>query len=251
MSLINVERIKLFSTRSPYWCLGSILVAALLFALLFGLVERGSQATPSLALRGVGLGETVFMVLAALAVTTEYRFSTIRVTFLAAPRRATVLIAKTALLAVLGAVIGFISAMAAFFLTKALAKDPPAPLVLEGEVWRETAGYAALFAVAAIIAVAVGTIVRQSAGAIAIVLIWPLLLESLVSLIPTVGLKIYPWLPFQAGAAFISSSEDLAGGGRGGPDVSHPGAVGGLLVFLGYAVVLWLIALLVLNKRDA
>lgn len=252
MSLIKVERIKLFSTRSPYWCLGAILIAALLFALLFGLVEQGNSAIPYLALRGVGLGESIFMVLAALAVTTEYRFSTIRVTFLAAPRRVTVLIAKTVVLAGLGAVMGFVSAMAAFFLTKTLAKNPPQPLVLQGEVWRETAGYAALFAIAAVIAVAVGTIVRQSAGAIAIVLIWPLLVEGLISLIPSVGSKIYPWLPFQAGGAFITptSTFDLPGG-RVSLSSNGPSPIGGLLLFLGYAAVLWAVALLLLNRRDA
>ncbi len=44
MKLLAVERIKLFSTRSPYWCLALIFVAALAFALLMGLVtENGRQ----------------------------------------------------------------------------------------------------------------------------------------------------------------------------------------------------------------
>ena len=106
MTLLNVERIKLFSTRSPYWCLAAIAVAALGFATLFGLVENGEAAIPYLFLRGVGLGMSIFMVLAALAVTTEYRFGTIRNTFLGVPRRPKVLLAKTVLLALLGAVVG-------------------------------------------------------------------------------------------------------------------------------------------------
>ena len=85
MTLLNVERIKLFSTRSPYWCLVAIVVAALGFATLFGLVERAEAAIPYLILRGVNLGMSIYMVLAALAVTTEYRFGTIRNTFLAVP----------------------------------------------------------------------------------------------------------------------------------------------------------------------
>ena len=43
MTLLNVERIKLFSTRSPYWCLAAIAFAALGFATLFGLVENGRR----------------------------------------------------------------------------------------------------------------------------------------------------------------------------------------------------------------
>ena len=102
MTLLNVERIKLFSTRSPYWCLIAIAVAALGFATLFGLVDEGRAAIPYLVLRGTSLGLSIYMVLAALAVTTEYRFGTIKNTFLAVPKRPAVLAAKTLLLALLG-----------------------------------------------------------------------------------------------------------------------------------------------------
>ncbi len=250
MSLIAVERIKLFSTRSPYWCLGSILLASLGFGLLFGLVDQGHQAIPFFALRGVALGESIFMVMAALAVTTEYRFSTLRSTFLAVPKRTNVLLAKTGLLAGLGAVVGFVCAMGAFFLTKLLAKAPPLPLALQGDVWREVAGYGALFAIAAVISVAIGTLLRQSAGAIALLLLWPLLVESLFTLIPTVGPKVGPWLPFAAGGQFIAPTVNVPGI----DDVvstSGPTPIQGLLVFLATGVVLWLIAAFVLNKRDA
>ena len=252
MSLITVERIKLFSTRSPYWCLGAIVVASALFGLLIGLVERGNQAIPYFALRGVGLGMSIFMVLAALSVTTEYRFNTLKSTFLAAPKRINVLLAKTLLLAVLGAVIGFICAIGAFFLTKALAKEPPAPLVLQGQTWREVAGYAALFAIAAVISVSVGTLLRQSAGAIALLLLWPLLIESLFTLIPTVGPKVGPWLPFAAGDRFITPTSVPGDGDFNGVvDTAGPTPVQGLLVFLGTAIVLWRIAAAVLKRRDA
>ena len=91
MTLLNVERIKLFSTRSPYWCLVAIVVAALGFATLFGLIDNGRAAITYLVMQGVGLGMSIYMVLAALSITTEYRFGTIRNTFLAAPRRTSVL----------------------------------------------------------------------------------------------------------------------------------------------------------------
>ena len=83
MTLLSVERIKLFSTKSPYWCLASIFAAALLFALLFGTLNGAQNASTFLSQTGLQIGMTVFMVMAALAITTEYRFSTIRVSFLA------------------------------------------------------------------------------------------------------------------------------------------------------------------------
>lgn len=250
MSLITVERIKLFSTKSPYWCVAAIVAASLLIALAIGLGDSGRQAIPYFALRGVGLGLEIFMVMSALAITTEYRFSTLRSTFLAVPKRANVLLSKTLLLAGVGAVVGFVSAMAAFFLTKVLAKEPPLPLELQGQAWREVAGYAALFAIASVIAVSVGTLIRQSAGAIALLLLWPLLVESLFTLIPTVGPKVGPWLPFTAGDRFVSPTIDIPGF-QDVVNTTGPTPVQGLLVFLATAVVLWLIAAFVLNKRDA
>lgn len=250
MTLISVERIKLFSTRSPYWCLGAIFFVAFGFAALFGLVENGEAAIPVIFLRGVSLGMSIYMVLAALAVTTEYRFGTIRNSFLATPKRPAVLLAKTVLLALLGAVVGAVAALGAFYLAKALAKDPFVPLELDSaDDWREVLGFAPVFAIAAVIAVAVGTIIRQSAGAIAILLLWPLLVESLFGLIPTIGEKVGPWLPFAAANKFLTPTSSI--GQFFQADTAGPTPVQGLLVFAAWGVALWLIALVLLQKRDA
>jgi ABC-2 type transport system permease protein len=242
MTLINVERIKLFSTRSPYWCLIAIVVAALGFATLFGLIESGRAAITYLVLRGTSLGMSIFMVLAALSITTEYRFGTIRSTFLAAPKRFKVLLAKSLLLAVIGLLAGSLVALAAFYLAKTLAASPMLPMELStADEWRQVLGYGPLFAIAGVMAVSVGTILRQSAGAVAILLLWPLLIERLVSLIPTVG-DYAPWLPFAAGQQFVSA---------GGAGADGPTPIQGLLVFAAWALALWLIALFLLKKRDA
>ena len=250
MTLINVERIKLFSTRSPYWCVIAIVLAALGFATLFGLIEGGRAAITYLVLRGTSLGMSIFMVLAALSITTEYRFGTIRNTFLAAPRRPTVLLAKTVLIAVLGLVVGMVVALAAFYLAKGLAQSPLVPMELNSaDDWRQVLGYGPLFAIAGIIAVAVGAMIRQSAGAVAILLLWPLLIESLFTLIPTVGEKVGPWLPFAAADKWVapsSSISDLFQSSNTGPT-----PIQGLLVFAGWALVLWLVALVLLQRRDA
>ena len=89
MSLITVERIKLFSTRSPWWCM--IIAAVLsigLASLATGLASGPDEAqiTPAMSQFGVNLGQMVIMVMAALAVTTEYRFGTIRTSFQAVPQ---------------------------------------------------------------------------------------------------------------------------------------------------------------------
>ena len=97
MTLLNVERIKLFSTRSPYWCLALIVVIGLVITLVSSLVENGQFASLSSSQQWIGFGQSVVMVMAALAITTEYRFGTIRTSFLAAPGRTGVMIAKAGL----------------------------------------------------------------------------------------------------------------------------------------------------------
>jgi ABC-2 type transport system permease protein len=218
-----------------------------------GTLNGGKNASTFLALSGMELGLTVFMVMSALAITTEYRFSTIRVSFLAVPRRSSVLVAKTVLLMLLAVVVALACSFAAFFLAKVLAGNrTPTPLTLStGDDWREVLGYAALFPLAAVIAVSVGAIIRQSAGAISILLVWEFLVENLVQLIPKVGVDIHNWLPFQAASAFVSppAGTDVTQG-QAAP-LNGPTPVHGLLVFAGTALMLWVLALVLMQRRDA
>ena len=56
----------------------------------------------------------VMMVMAALAVTTEYRFGTIRTSFQAVPQRAALLLGKTVVVAFLAGVVGLIASFGAW-----------------------------------------------------------------------------------------------------------------------------------------
>lgn len=263
MTLLAVERIKLFSTRAPYWTLASILAAAVLFAVLMGAMTFDGThevASPETSQIGMQIGLMIFMVLAVLSMTTEYRFGTMRTTFLAAPSRARVLLSKSAVIIVLGAVVAAVGGLVAFYLTKALASNPIAPMELStGAQWRAVLGNVAIYPIAGLIALAIGTLIRQSAGAISLVLVWSMLVEGLVALIPNIGPRISPWLPFSAGGRFTTDPASM--GGVGGPgademvarfsDVVTPTPWQGLGVFAGTALVLWVLALVALQRRDA
>jgi ABC-2 type transport system permease protein len=242
MTLLATERMKLFSTRSPWFC--AVLAVALVvgFAGLFSGTESDPRVVSTAAvLSGWQFGLMVVMVMAALAITTEYRFVTIRTTFQAVPGRTSVVLAKTGVVAALALVLGELSAFGAWALAKVLA-GPSAPLTLATAAdWRGVAGIGLGYAVAAVIALAVGAVVRQSAGAISILLIWVLLLENLVALIPRVGRDIQQWLPFMSLSRFL---------GDAGPDpVLGPWA--SLAYSAGIAVVLLGAAAAVVNRRDA
>ncbi len=244
---VAAERIKLVSTRAPWWCAG---LGAVGTALLGGAVSLATQVEgtggPPLTVATTQLaytvGMAVVMVLATLAVTGEYSVGTIRATFLAVPRRGVALVAKAVVVGAVAAVVGLVAGFGAWGLGVAVA--PGVDLALRGAVeWRQVAGVAAVYLLASVIAVAVGILVRHTAGAVAIVLVWALVAEQLIGLLPGIGPVVTPWLPFQAGKFFLTS------------DGTGTGLLGSPWAALGYltavAAALLAAAVAAAQRRDA
>ncbi|WP_409493485.1 ABC transporter permease [Amycolatopsis sp. cmx-11-12] len=243
MTLLAVERIKLFTTRSPWWCALAALAVVIGFAaIVSGAAPAGELTDVSLTQFGYGFGMAVIMVLAALSVTTEYRFSTIRTTFQAVPNRTAALLAKTGVVATLSLVVGEVAAFGAWGLASVMR---PEDLALNTAAeWTSVAGVGVVFALASVIAIAVGILIRHSAGAISLVLIYALAVENLIQLIPKIGKDIYEWMPFRVADRFLTAS---------GPTATEAplSQAGSLAYFAGFAAVLLVISLVVANKRDA
>jgi ABC-2 type transport system permease protein len=249
MTLLATERIKLFTTRSPWWSMLLALVLSVGFAsLLAANVTSGNSLSVSEAEGGYQFSLVVMMVMAALAVTTEYRFGTIRVTFQAVPNRIALLLAKTGVVAILAAIVGEVTAFASWMVARLI--HPSATLALSNEAaWRGVAGMGLVYAITAVIAVAVGILIRQTAGAVAILLIYTLLVENLVVLIPKIGETIQKWMPFtEANNFLVAGTQGVAR--RGLPDMPLS-AWGSLAYFAGIAAVIMTIALVTANRRDA
>jgi ABC-2 type transport system permease protein len=251
MSVIAVERIKLFSTRSPWWCMVVAAVLSIgLSALLLGLMpgDQKPHATIMETQAGAQLSQMVMMVMAALAITTEYRFGTIRTSFQAVPQRVTLLLGKTLVVAVLAGLVGVIASFGAWAIGNLVNSSADLAINTAAE-WRLVAGKGLVFALSAVIAVAVGALIRQSAGAIAILLVWPLLVENLVLLIPKVGDDLNKWAPFSNAGSFLFQGQEL--GSADGPSSYALGPWWALLYFAGWAAALMTIALVTASKRDA
>lgn len=244
MTLLAVERTKLFSTRSPWWCA----VVALALTIGFAALLAGYASGPvplQMSLAGYQLGMMVVMVLAALAVTTEYRFGTIRATFLAVPDRVSALVAKTCVVAATAFVIGELAAFGSLGVTALLASE--SDLALSGAAeWRQVAGVGLVYALAAVLSVGVGVLLRQSAGAVTLLLLWPLLIESLVMMIPNIGEDLYSWMPFHVVDTFLGSVHSA------GMSSDVPfGPWGSLAYFAVFVVLVLLIGFGVVRRRDA
>jgi ABC-2 type transport system permease protein len=253
MTLLAVERIKLFTTRSPLWCTLIALGITVGFAALIAGVDNDNPVTVASTQFGYNFGLVVVMVMAALAITTEYRFSTLKATFQAIPNRTAVLAAKTTVVALFAGLIGLVAAFGSLAISMAI--KPGADLALNTEFeWRTVAGVGLVYAFAAVIAVAVGTLIRHSAGAISVLLIWNMLVESLISLIPKVGDNIQKWMPFTNANKFLTGNADItARSVNDGPGISNaplsPWAA--VAYFAGIAIVLLIVSIVVTNKRDA
>ena len=256
MGVMAAERIKFTSVKSPWWCTAIIIAIGLAFAALMGWV--GKQAfddpenaggfpglTPDVAVGGVTqFGVMVLTIMAALAVTSEYRFGLIRTTFQAIPKRSSVLVAKAVLIGVFGAVLTAVLGFLAVFVAKGIAGgDAGAQLTFTGgDAWRELLGIPVYAFLCVFLAIGVAALVRQSAAAIALLLLWPLLIESLVGLFGSVGRSIQPFLPFANASHFLGSDQGID---------FHWGPWGSLVYFIVFTAVIFGIALVVVDRRDA
>jgi ABC-type transport system involved in multi-copper enzyme maturation permease subunit len=138
-----------------------------------GSAYAGNGQSLQRALAGTFFGLIPLIVVAAMFITAEYRRGLIRVSLTAAPRRGRLLAAKAVVIGAVGFVAGLVAATLALaagtpLLRRAGPLAWPVSLLTEA---RMVAGTGALLAVAAVLALAIGTIVRRSAPAVAIVIV--------------------------------------------------------------------------------
>ena len=132
-------------------------------------------------------GVPVMMILSALTVTNEYRSGMIRTTFMAVPNRTLVLVAKAVVAAVFS---GFYAAVMVMASIVVAHSDPAATGGLVGahRAVRDAGRGAGRRASA--------RCSRASAGAVALLLLWPLVAEPLLGNMPNISPQVGPYLPF-------------------------------------------------------
>jgi ABC-2 type transport system permease protein len=172
------EWTKLRSARSNYWTLliaavatlGVTAIVAVSFASGPAARAAGSPVDP-LAGSFLGFAEYAVLpvtVLAALVFTSEYGSGLIHTTFIAVPRRRSVLAAKAAVTGAAALLAGELLAFGCFFLTQAILAGHHRGLALSrpGVPGAVLAGGLVL-AACALVGVGLGAVIRHTAGAIA------------------------------------------------------------------------------------
>ena len=248
-AVLNAERIKLSTIRSPLWSSIAAAVLSLGVAALQGSSAYGAAGlSPEKAAVGVAVfGVPVLMVLSAMTMTGEYRSGMIRTTFAAVPNRTLVIAAKAVVTAAFSAFYTAAMVIGAVLVARMTAT----PLLgahlslTEPGVWRVVGALALFAALAAVLGVGVGALLRHAAGAVAVLLLWPLVVEPIAGNLPDVGSQVGPYLPF--GNAFVFADVQWLY-----PTYSMPwDRLGSLTYFAAVVAVVFVAATVVVNRRDA
>jgi ABC-type transport system involved in multi-copper enzyme maturation permease subunit len=153
------------------------------------LAGDGAVLSVQRALAGTPIGLIPLIVVGAMFITAEYRRGLIGVSLTASPRRGRLLAAKAVVIAAVSFVTGLIAATLAVAVGTRILAGTGVPLwpVPTLSLARMLVGTGALLAVAAVLALAVGTAARRSAAAVAaaiVVIFVPYLLVLVPPLLP-------------------------------------------------------------------
>jgi ABC-2 type transport system permease protein len=248
------EWTKLHSLRSTRWSLLVAGVLAIGLPALFAAVtsshwgsmsphERADRHPLDIALAGVNIAQLAVAVLGVLVITGEYSTGMIRASFTAVPKRLPVLWGKIGVFATVTFALMLPAVIAAFFVSQAILSKHDILRISFSHpgVARSVVGGAGYLALLGVFALAIGAIVRNTAGGIAVFAALFFVIPPLMNILPARwNNAISPFLPDAAGRRMFSldtGTHDL-----------HPWP--GFLLFLGYTLLAVTIAAILLVRRD-
>lgn len=223
--VLRSEWIKLRTLRSTVWSYLFVVVIMVGLALALSLtIVGGGEGAPSApggdtaaqaslfvqsSTFGVFLAQLVVAVLGVLVITGEYSTGMARSTFTAVPKRLPALAAKALVLFVVTYVVSLIAGIGAYFVSAAVyAGNDVSASLTDPDVFMPILGASLYLAALAVFALAVGTMVRSSAGGIGIVLALILVIPTVLQLIPAEWAQdIHPYLLSMAGTNMFAPTE--------------------------------------------
>lgn len=255
--VIHSEWTKLWSLRSTRWSLLLACVAQAGLGPLIATIEMARWSHMGIAdrvsvtlnpvdrvLGGWTLAQLAVAILGVMTITGEYHTGMIRSSLMAAPKRLPVLWAKLIVFCAVVFVLMIVTALIGFYGGMAIFSEQHINVGLGAPgALRALVGSDLFITATGAMCVALGTIVRRTAGGIALYVGVFFVLPGLVEILPSATANaIHPYLPFTAGGA-------LAQALGGGAHSFSPW--GGFALFCGYTVALIVIAARLLLQRDA
>jgi ABC-2 type transport system permease protein len=256
--LLMTEWTKIRSVRSTLWTLIIFAVVSLgLTGLLTWLTMRaldngqadrrsatiGGDPVNFILGTGLGLGQLAICVLGVLAITSEYGSGTIRASLLAMPRRIPMLIAKGVVFGALVFVVGEAVSFGSFFIGAAIVHSHFPVSLSQPGVTRAVIGSGLYLTVLGLFALAIGALIRHTAGAVTTVIGLVLVIFNLTGLLPgSWGAHINAYMPTIAGL-LITQDKQAAG------QLLSPWQ--GFGVFCAWTALLLIAGAYLLKRRDA
>jgi ABC-2 type transport system permease protein len=257
--VLRSEWTKLRTVRSTTWTLVATIVATIGIGIIATATEaaRWTHTPPAsrlsfdptnVSLTGLLFGQFAIGILGVLVISAEYGTGTIRSSLAAVPDRRLLLAAKAAVFAFVALVVGEMVSFGAFFVGQMLiGGGAPHATIGQAGVLRAVAGGGLYLALLGLLALGLGSIIRHTAGALAVfigvLLVIPILLPALpTSLNHTIG----KFEPITIGNAMTSVTTHF---GPGGTPAFNPWA--GLALMAGYAALTLGIGGWRMVRRDA
>jgi ABC-2 type transport system permease protein len=234
MNLVRAEVAKLRTTQVWFWMLVAAMVLSALVTIGTLAPSDGVRSTddvPKVFANANGALLTAF-ILGILGVTTEFRYQTITPTVLGTPSRWAIVGAKLITYALVG--LAYSAACLAVQLAIALpwlsAKDVPFRFG-DPDIRRAVLSLPLVFGLFAVVGIGIGALIRNQIVAITAGLIFLLVVQNIVAVIP--GVKhSYPYTPAGAVTSILFPTDDATIG-----DAHLLSPAGGVLVLLGWAIV--------------
>ncbi|MER5839606.1 ABC transporter permease [Streptomyces prasinus] len=170
------EWTKIRSVRSTMWTLGVFVLLVVGLGLLTGLVvartgsDLSGESALSLGFFGLLLGSMCVITLGVLTTASEYGTGMIRTTMVACPSRGRVLLAKALVFFLVAFAVTLLSATVVAFLHVAMLKGNNAGDPTGSEWLKATVGISLYIALLGTLSLAVGSVIRHSAGAITLMI---------------------------------------------------------------------------------
>ncbi|MGO1949927.1 MAG: ABC transporter permease subunit [Mycobacteriaceae bacterium] len=268
LNTIRAEWIKIRTTKGVYWTTALIFVVALSLSAFMawgnafsykqftedGDPELAAASAEALNLVNVMFGMQLFglmiiLIQSVLLVTGEYGNGTAKSSALAAPKRWQLPVAKWIVYGALTVVVTLVTSIACIYFGRwiagtqidesvildrmSLSADDAWTIILRMVIYT-------LFGVG--LAIGVAYMLRRTAGAMAVVLLWVLVLEDIIGMIPKIQDWIPQYLPFKnMNAAFSMSDLDNAPWGQ----------TGSVVYFIAVCLVIFIAGVVTLRRRDA
>lgn len=189
--LVHSELLKLRTLRST-------LVVALLVVVssVLGVMAFSSGGTVIAIASGTALGVVFVAVLGALSVPVEVNTGTVQPTFLAAPRRSAVLLAKATVIAVVSGVLAVIgNTIGVIVIGATITPATIGELLLSGLAMALT-GPMFVFA---------GALIRSVPAAVTVAILFSVLLQNIVALVRIGSVWLSDYLPSESASGLITA----------------------------------------------